>query len=268
MRKVTVTLSRHQTRLALIPILIELLLFVVFKNRTRERFLTCLPPQSFKCGASLITPRFLATAYHCFYSSEFPKLNFDTDCQEAGQCYAVIRQHDLTVKEAWERKIDISQVHRPPFGNSDLALAELAEAVVLDSRAQPVKIATERLRVDDLVLHLGWGRAFQGAFPDTLLKVQLRVSEVDPSSDQTFTAVGANELGIPVDPCDGDSGGPLLYKKDGEWELYATLQGGGYDCEDDKTSGVGIWNSLAHHNDWIRDVINAAGENQGFREYW
>ena len=146
MSKVTVTLSRHQTRLALIPILIELLLFV-----------------------------------------------------------------DLTVKEAWERKIDISQVHRPPFGNSDLALAELAEAVVLDSRAQPVKIATERLRVDDLVLHLGWGQAFQGAFPDTLLKVQLRVSEVDPSSDQTFTAVGATELGIPVDPCDGDSGGPLLY---------------------------------------------------------
>ena len=140
--------------------------------------------------------------------------------------------------------------------------------MVLDSRAQLVKMATERLRVDDLVLHLGWGRAFQGAFPDTLLKVQLRVSEVDPSSDQTFTAVGANELGIPVDPCDGDSGGPLLYKKDGEWQLYATLQGGGYDCEDDKTSGVGIWNSLAHHNDWIRDVINAAGENQGFREYW
>jgi hypothetical protein len=248
--------------------LIELLLFVVFKNRTRESCLTCLPPQSFKCGASLITPRFLATAYHCFYSSEFPKLNFDTDCQEAGQCYAVIRQHDLTVKEAWERKIDISQVHRPPFGNSDLALAELAEAVVLDSRAQPVKIATERLRVDDLVLHLGWGQAFQGAFPDTLLKVQLRVSEVDPSSDQTFTAVGATELGIPVDPCDGDSGGPLLYRKDGEWQLYATLQGGGNDCEDDKTSGDGVWNSLAHHNDWIRDVINAAGENQGFREYW
>ena len=138
---------------------------------------------------------------------------------------------------------------------------------MLDSMAQLVKMAGERLQAGDLVLHLGWGQAFQRAFPDTLLKVLLRVSEVDTSGDHTFTEVGSDFLNIPVDACDGDSGGPLLHKKDGEWQLYATLQGGGYDCEDDKTSGDGIWNSLAHHNDWIRDVINAAGENHGFREY-
>ena len=149
-----------------------------------------------------------------------------------------------------------------------MALARLAEAVVLDSRAQLVRMAGERLKAGDLVLHLGWGQAFQGprartrAFPDKLLKVLLRVSEVDTSGENTFTEVGSTaKLNIPVDPCDGDSGGPLLYEKDGEWLLYATLHGGGYDCQEDKTRGDGIWNSLAFHNDWIRDTINTAGEN-------
>ena len=146
---------------------------------------------------------------------------------------------------------------------------------MLDSMAQLVKMAGERLKAGDLVLSLGWGQAFQGprartrAFPDKLLKVLLRVSDVDTSSDHTFTAVGrTNNTNIPVDPCDGDSGGPLLYKKDGEWQLYATLRGGGYDCEEDKTRGDGLWNSLAPHNFWISDVINTYGERQkkGFRD--
>ena len=131
---------------------------------------------------------------------------------------------------------------------------------MLDSRAQVVKLAGERLQAGDLVLHLGWGQSFQGALPNRLLKVRLRVSDVDTSGDHTFTEVGSDFLGIEVDACDGDSGGPLLHKKDGEWQLYATLQGGGYDCQDDKTIGDGLWNSLAPHNDWIRDVINTAGE--------
>ena len=202
----------------------------------------------------------MAAAYHCFYSNKFPKINFDHDCRIPGTCYAVIREHDLTKEDVGQRDINIKLIHRPPFGDSDLALVELEYPVVLDVRAQPVRVAEERLTVGDLVLSLGWGQAFQGALPDVLLKVLLRVSEVDLEGDLTFTEVGENSIGIPVDPCNGDSGGPLLAEKDGEWLLYATLLGGGYDCETDKTSGDGVWNSLAPHKDWIQETLNITGE--------
>ena len=202
----------------------------------------------------------MAAAYHCFYSNKFPKINFNQDCSIPGTCYAVVREHDLTKKEVGQRDISIKSIHQPPFGDSDLALVELEYPVVLDERAQPVRVAEERLAIGDLVLTLGWGQAFQGTLPDVLLKVLLRVSEVDMAGDLTFTEVGENAIGIPVDPCNGDSGGPLLAEKEGEWLLYATLLGGGYNCETDKTSGDGVWNSLAPHKDWIQEILNITGE--------
>ena len=215
------------------------------------------------CGASLIAPRFLASAFHCFYHSEYPNINFDRDCSLPGRCFATIRQHHLALKDIGEQRIDIRSVHQPPFEGGDLAIVDLKEPVSLDERAQLVKVSAERLVKGDLVLTLGWGLAFQRGRPNVLLKAQLTVSEVDRTGDLTFTEVGDNN-GIPVDPCRGDSGGPLLAKKDGvgEWLLYATLQGGGYNCQTNKTAGDGAWNSLAPHADWVQEILNIPGENQ------
>ena len=104
------------------------------------------------------------------------------------------------MRDIREKRIDIRAIHQPDFGDGDLAIVELEEPVSLDERAQLVKVSTERLKEGDLVLTLGWGLAFQRAEPDMLLKAQLRVSEVDRTGDLTFTEVGRNKLGIPIDP--------------------------------------------------------------------
>ena len=154
-------------------------------------------------------------------------------------------------------------VHTPlvSFGStSDLAIVELQEAVKLDEKAQVVEMANETLKVGDNVTVLGWGLAFQDIQPDKLLSARLNVNDVDLELGLTYTAVGKNKFGIPVDTCQGDSGGPLLAWRDDAWRLYATLQGGGYNCVTDRTAGDGVWNSLAKHSDWIRDIINTSGE--------
>ena len=200
----------------------------------------------------------MATDLNCFYRNEDPigKLNFADDCKIPGTCYAVIREHDLTKEEVGQRNISIILIHSPS-GDSDLALAELEYPVELDKKAQLVRYAEERLSVGDLVWSLGWGMTRVGTYPEVLLKVLLRVSAVDLEGDLTSTEVG-NANGIPVDPCSGDSGGPLLAERNGELLLYATLFGGGYNCRANITKGYGEWNSLAPHKDWIQKILNLA----------
>ena len=67
------------------------------------------------------------------------------------------------------------------------------------------------------------------------------------------TNVGEND----VDPCAGDSGGPLLLKEgNGEWVLIGTLLGGGYSCGDgDGQDLTSEWNKISVHAQWIKSVI-------------
>ena len=144
---------------------------------------------------------------------------------------------------------------------------ELQEAVKLDEKAQVVKVAKETLKVGDAVTALGWGIPFQprAGLPDKLVSARLNVSDVDLESGLTYTAVGRNEFGTPVDTCEGDSGGPLLAWREDAWRLYATLQGGGYNCVTDRIAGDGVWNSLAKYNDWIQEFV---GDNQSLWGGW
>ena len=132
----------------------------------------------------------------------------------------------------------------------------------LDEKAAVVKVATELLKMGDAVTALGWGIPFQprAGLPVKLVSVRLNVSKVDAREGLTYTVVGRNEIGIPVDTCAGDSGGPLLAWRDDAWRLYATLQGGGYNCVKDRISGDGVWNSLAKHSDWIQEFVGRKSE--------
>ena len=71
------------------------------------------------------------------------------------------------------------------------------------------------------------------------------------------TKVGRTRLGIPVDPCEGDSGGPLLkWSEDlDDFALHATLNGGGFDCVFNTTDGDGVWNSVFPHLEWINQFV-------------
>ena len=230
-----------------------------FKNSDKA-YRTSINPQSQFCGASLISPRILATAIHCFYENEDSKLNFAHNCGPPhGTCYAVIREHNITKEEVGQRKINITFIHHPPSFASDLALVELEYPVKLDKHAQLVRVAEERLNVGDLVWSLGWGMLFTGVYPEVLHKVRLKVSKVDLEGNRTYTEVGKTANNIPVDPCGGDSGGPLLAKRNGELLLYATLYGAGFDCRTNGTRGDGEWNALAPHKDWIQEILKKAG---------
>ena len=67
----------------------------------------------------------------------------------------------------------------------------------------------------ELVLTAGWGRTGYKEGPSKQLRrLELEVTSVDDL--WVFTGV-TNSRGQLVDSCEGDSGGPLLVQREGQW---------------------------------------------------
>ena len=209
------------------------------------------------CGGSLIHNKFFLSALHCFQTEG--RFDFRTHCFRRGsingRCYAVVREHFVDKSDPGEVRINIVNIYNAPSDSSDLVVGELERAVALDDKAQVVQVSSEPLEAGEFVTTAGWGLfGPTGHLSNVLRRTELEVS-VGGREEFVKTKVGKNKLGIPVDPCEGDSGGPLLKWSDSfeAFVLYATLNGRGYDCFLNSTDGDGFWNSVFPHISWINN---------------
>ena len=174
-----------------------------------------------------------------------------------GWCYAVVREHFANAFDEGEVKINIVNIYEAPSKNSDLVVGELERPVVLDSKAQTIAVSLVPLKSGDIVTTAGWGLfGPTGRLSNVLQRTGLEVS-VGGEGERVKTKVGRSKSGTPIDPCEGDSGGPLLKWSDdlGTYALHATLNGGGYDCIQDSINGDGVWNSVFPHTKWIENFV-------------
>jgi len=191
------------------------------------------------CTGSLVSSTVVLTATHCFYDEG--KIHMPS-CG-----YFVFNDDDKfngnNRNEIW-RKIRLIVRY-----NYDLAAVFLEKEVNLT----PVKIATKLVRDGARVKALGYGMTGFDRNGKYLNEIDLRVKENHSTRiwskiekraikwEWIETNVGPGNEG----PCAGDSGGPLLVRRNRQYELLATLTGGGYDCREGKTDRKGDrWNSL------------------------
>ena len=173
------------------------------------------------CGAALISADFLVTAKHCV------KDFYETCDKDIDQCYVACRDLNRAEYDVGEFRVSILDVY-VKSGISDLAVIQLKDKVHkhkdydMGVPIVPATLATKEPEPGEEVLTAGWGQTgFREGPSEQLRKLKLRVTSVEKLFVRTAVM---NAKGEVTDTCRGDSGGPLLIWRQGNWEVVGTLK--------------------------------------------
>jgi len=238
------------------------------------------------CGGTLISPRLVASAYHCSY---YPGPGGDSSkpCDYSdNKRLAVLGQHEIDrflISRGVYYTIPIIAAKYPNHGKQvftlnrydthDFVLFVLKTPARLSRTVQPICLPVQGQDFSgEIAVAAGWGRTtipqVSRAQSPVLMAVNLTVDDKRYRHYNFFgTRLEKNSRGVYKDPCVGDSGGPLMYLSpiSNRYILIGTVQGSGYNCKTDRYitvegSSNGLWNKVSNWVDWIRGVMEDMDE--------
>ncbi|XP_055678835.1 coagulation factor IX-like isoform X3 [Lutzomyia longipalpis] len=220
----------------------------------------------FRCGATLISNKLVVTAAHCFFDVNNRQVKSDDVLIILGQ-YNLKRPQDKVTKIVYPQSVNIHPDYQKLNKiDSDIAIVVIPERVRFTTYIRPACLwkgpETKTSLVGKTGFIAGWGRDENGNFFTVLPKQSkipvvsdetcLRSNEafVKITSEVTFCAGWRNGT---EGPCNGDSGGPFVFEKDGRWTLRGVvstslLTDGGNTCN---LNEYVVFTDVSQFTDWI-----------------
>lgn len=183
------------------------------------------------CGGALINDRYVLTAAHCVWS----KLSTSVRVHLGSYARRAVDNTEVVYKV---EEVCAHPRYKPSgsaLKNTDIAILKLQKSVEFAPTISPVCLPehNEELPAESLLYVTGWGSTDAGRMIQKSHELKQALTKelprVNCSSAIPEVMCGSHEYGS---SCFGDSGGPVVHRRNGTWTLFGLVSGGPWVCGD------------------------------------